>query len=158
MTPDQHCYAFIRSREGLSLSAYTDSAGIWTIGYGTIMYENHTPVKQGDTITQAQAEQQLEWQVNEKAVAVAAAVSPAVINQNQFDALVSFAYNAGINALLGSTLLKLVKANPADPNIRNAFMMWDKAHVNGQLVIVAGLESTRTAEADLYFSTAAATA
>lgn len=45
MSPDNSCIDFIKSKEGLELKAYQDSAGIWTIGYGTIQYEDHTPVK-----------------------------------------------------------------------------------------------------------------
>lgn len=51
MTPGNICFDFIKSREGLKLTAYQDSAGIWTIGYSTITYEDHTPVKKGDIIT-----------------------------------------------------------------------------------------------------------
>src|SRR5690606_23508894 len=70
------------------------------------------------------------------------------INQNQFDALVSFAYNLGVNALKGSTLLKKVNANPSDPAIRAEFMKW----VYAAGVKLKGLERRRKAEADLYFS------
>ena len=151
-TPDQACYDFIKKWEGLSLKAYTDSAGIWTIGYGTIMYEDGSQVKSGDEITAVRALELLSWEVRKKAIGVNAAIRPVRLNQNQYDSLVSFAYNAGIAALKGSTLLKRVKNNPADETIRNAFMMWNKAHVDGALVEVAGLTNRRKGEADLYFS------
>ena len=151
MTPDSACYGFIKKWEGLNLNAYQDSAGIWTIGYGSILYQNNIPVKQGDNITMDTAESLLEWEVNLKAIAVNHAIQ-ASINQNQFNALVSFAYNAGIGALLSSTLLKRVNANPADASIRDAFMMWDKAHVDGTAVVISGLARRRGEEADLYFS------
>ena len=70
------------------------------------------------------------------------------INQCQFDALVSFAYNCGSGALKGSTLLKRVNNNPADLTIVDAFLMWTKA--DGKTL--AGLVSRRKAEAKLYFS------
>ena len=152
MTSDQTCFDFIKRREGLNLNAYQDSAGIWTIGYGSILYSDGSPVKQGDCITQVVADQLIEEEINAKAAKVNAGFPPAVLNQNQFDALVSFAYNVGTGALLNSTLLKLVKANPSDPKIRDAFMMWDKVHKNGQLEEVQGLKNRRSAEADLYFS------
>ena len=151
MTPDSVCYDFIKKWEGLNLSAYQDSAGIWTIGYGSILYQNNIPVKKGDHITMDMAESLLEWEVNLKSIAVNHAIHSAV-NQNQFDALVSFAYNAGIGALQSSTLLRLVNANPSDPKITDAFMMWDKTHVDGVLVVVQGLAKRRQAEAALYFS------
>ncbi len=53
---------------------------------------------------------------------------------------------------ISSTLLKRVKANPDDDKIRDAFMMWDKAYVDGELVVVQGLKNSRKEEADLYFS------
>jgi lysozyme len=69
------------------------------------------------------------------------------INQNQFDALVSFAYNLGVGNLKSSTLLKKVNANPSDPTIRDEFMKW----VNGGGKKLPGLVKRRQAEADLYF-------
>lgn len=152
MVPDSKCFDFIKSREGLKLTAYQDSAGIWTIGYGTILYEDNTPVKKGDMITQQRADQLIEREITFKSNKVNAAIGTVAINQSQFDALVSFAYNVGTGALMSSTLLKKVKTNPADTKIRDAFMLWNKAHVNGKLVAVQGLTNRRKAEADLYFS------
>jgi len=152
LTPDKECIDFIKKREGLKLQAYTDSAGIWTIGYGTIMYEDSTPVKNGDVITRERAEELLAWEVNLKAKGVTASIKPAVLTQHQYNALVSFAYNTGSDALRNSTLLKRVKTNPFDATIRDAFMMWNKARVDGELVEVDGLTNRRREEADLYFS------
>jgi lysozyme len=53
-------------------------------------------------------------------------VVKSAVNQNQFDALVSLAYNIGINGFKKSTVLKLVNKNPADPKIKDAFLMWTK--------------------------------
>jgi len=152
MAPDNDCFEFIKNREGLRLKAYRDSAGIWTIGYGSIIYDNQTPVKKGDVITQETADQLIESEISIKSAKVNAALGNVRVNQNQFNALVSFAFNVGVGALLSSTLLKRVRANPADPKIRSAFMMWNKAHVNGKLVAIKGLTKRRATEADLYFS------
>lgn len=152
LTPDNTCINFIKEREGLRLHAYQDSAGIWTIGYGTILYENNTPVKKGDTITTQDAEYFLAIEIAAKSKKVNALLTDVPVNQQQYDALVSFAYNVGTGALMSSTLLKRVKANPDDPVIRAAFMMWDKARVDGQLVTIEGLKKRRADEADLYFS------
>lgn len=70
------------------------------------------------------------------------------VNQNQFNALVSFAYNLGIGNLRASTLLKKVNSNPNDPTIRAEFLKWDKAAGR----ILAGLTRRRKAEAEMYFS------
>jgi lysozyme len=67
------------------------------------------------------------------------------VNQNQFDALVSFTYNLGVGALHGSTLLHLV--NQSDfTNAANEFPKWD--HAGG--VVVAGLLRRRLAEQTLF--------
>src|SRR6266542_471651 len=146
MAPDNNCFDFIKNKEGLELTAYQDSAGIWTIGYGTIIYEDHTPVKKGDAITHQRADQLIEKEISSKSAKVNAALGTVAVNQNQFDELVSCAYNVGTGALLSSTLLNRVKANPTDPKIRDAFMMWNKAHVNGKLISVKGLTRRRAEE------------
>jgi lysozyme len=152
LKPDKSCIDFIKNKEGLRLDAYQDSAGIWTIGYGTIKYDNVRTVKKGDTITIEQAEQLLAREILEKSIKVNAAVKPVQLTQNKYNALVSFAYNVGIGALITSTLLKRIKANPDDDKIRDAFMMWDKVHIDGELVAVQGLKNRRKEEADMYFS------
>ncbi len=70
------------------------------------------------------------------------------INQNQFDALVSFAYNLGPANLKNSTLLKKVNANPNDPTIKDEFLKWNKAAGKP----LKGLTKRRESEANLYFS------
>ena len=69
------------------------------------------------------------------------------INQYQFDALCSFAYNCGKNALKTSTLLKRVRKEMSEPDIRAAFLMWNKA--GGK--VLKGLVNRRNAECDLFF-------
>lgn len=131
----------IKQFESLRCEAYRCLAGIWTIGYG------HTAgVRRGDRIDAQKAEQlltddlrQFEEVVNRECPNV---------NQNQFDALVSFTFNVGTGNFQKSTLLKCVKANPQNVNIRYEFSKWKKA--NG--TVLAGLIRRRKAEADLYFS------
>lgn len=80
----------IKKFEGCRLTAYQDSAGVWTIGYG------HTSgVKKGQTITQAQADAFLVTDCRTTEAAVNKYQSKYNFNQNQFDALVSFAFNIG---------------------------------------------------------------
>jgi len=102
-------------------------------------------------ITQQQAENYLRNDLQDTVGAVNAMV-PEGLSQNQYDALIDFAYNVGTGALHGSTLLRLIKANPADPSIGDAFQLWDKIHVDGKLVVNDGLLKRRKAEAALYFS------
>lgn len=131
----------IKAHEGLRLDAYLCPAGVPTIGYG------HTyNVKIGDRITEEQAEKFLiddlivaETEVNRYGLN---------INQNQFDALVSFVYNVGAGNFRGSTLLKRLKANPNDPDIANQFKKW----VYGGGKVLPGLVRRRNEEAKLYFN------
>lgn len=138
--------AIIKKHEGLRLRAYLCPAGVPTIGYGNTFYEDGTPVKMGEAITKDRAERMLFHTVARFQAAVDGVVT-SKINQNQLDALTSFAYNVGIGALQRSTLLKKVNANPNDPTIRNEFMRWTRA--GGR--VLRGLEIRRKEEADLYF-------
>lgn len=74
------------------------------------------------------------------------------INQNQFDALVSFIFNVGIENFKQSTLLKKIKVYSNDPEIRFQFNRWNKALVNGALVELPGLTKRRNSEAEMYFT------
>lgn len=124
--------------EGCRLAAYQCSAGVWTIGYG------HTAgVYKGMTITQAQAEEYLKQDVAkfEKYVNNATYVPiTAALTQNQFDALVSFAYNCG-----AGNVKKLCKGRTA-AQIATAMLQYCKA--NGK--VLAGLKRRREAEQKLF--------
>lgn len=151
MKPSEKCLTLIKQFESCRLKAYVDSAGVWTIGWGTTYYPEGGKVREGDKIDQARADFLLHWQVTEKSTAVNVLVE---VPQPKFDALVSFAYNVGIAALRKSTLLKKVKANPDDPTIEAEFLKWNKARnpKTKQLEVLNGLTKRRQAEADLYFS------
>lgn len=138
----------IKKYEGLKLKAYKCPAGIPTIGYGATFYANKQFVKMGDVITKEQAEELLIALVNQFVIKVNELVKGINLKQNQFDALVSFAYNVGPANLAKSTLLKKVKANPNDESIEDEFAKWNKA--SGQ--VLEGLTKRRAEEAKLYFS------
>ncbi len=138
----------IKSFEGLRLKPYLCSAKVPTIGYGNTFYENGSKVTLKDqAITEARATELLEWSLNKFEQYVDSYCIDS-INQNQFDALVSFCYNLGPANLKASTLLKKVNKDPNDPTIRAEFMKWNKA--GGRAL--AGLTRRREAEANLYFS------
>lgn len=104
--------ALIKGFEGLRLKAYKCSAGVWTIGYG------HTKgVKEGQTITEAEAETLLREDLRTFEVGVSSLVT-VFLHQCQFDALVSFAFNLGVGAIKGSTLLKKINARAGAEAIR----------------------------------------
>ncbi len=140
--------AFIRRHEGLKLHAYLDSAGVPTIGYGTTHYPGGAAVKLRDVVTAAQAETYFQFDLQPLVLTVARMVTHA-LTQNQFDALVSFAYNEGAPRLKGSTLLRYVNAGNF-PAAADQFTLWDKAHVDGRLVEVPGLLTRRQDERALF--------
>lgn len=146
MNTSDYGYSVIKRFEGFRRKAYKDSVGIWTIGYGSTFYPSGVRVKEGDSITQDEAESMMRYVVD----LFASSIKPLItseLTQNQFDALISFAYNVGPGAFKKSTLLKKVNANPNDPAIRNEFMKWNK----GKGVVLPGLTLRRKQEADLYF-------
>jgi lysozyme len=133
--------------EGLKLTAYLCPAKVWTIGYGNTFYEDGTKVKQGDKITKERADQLFINITNKNFSEPLLKLIKVKLNENQFSALVCFAYNVGIGALAKSTLLRKVNANPNDLTIRNEFLKWNKA--GGK--VLNGLTKRRESEANLYF-------
>lgn len=138
----------IKKYEGFSSKPYLCPAKVPTIGYGSTYYEDGSKVKLTDSpITQERATLLLESLLVsfEKAVD---SYCIDTINQSQFDALCSFAYNCGVGNLKSSTLLKKVNVNPDNPTIKDEFLKWTK----GGGKSIPGLIRRRTEEAQLYFS------
>lgn len=130
----------IRAFEGLRLTAYKCPAGVWTIGYGS----TGSHVKEGLTITQGWADALLRKDVErfEKGVDELVRVNLA---QDEFDALVSFAFNLGLGNLETSTLLR--KLNAGDYSAAALeFKKWNRA---GEKVL-AGLTKRREAESRMF--------
>jgi lysozyme len=115
----------LKKFEGCKLKAYKDPIGIWTIGYGHTSAAGEPIVKEGLTITQAEAEEILRRDLGRYEVPVAALVK-VELEQHQFDVLVDFAYNAGVGNLKSSTLLKKVNAEDFDA-VPKELMKWTKA-------------------------------
>jgi lysozyme len=142
--------ALIKRLEGLKLEAYRDVAGVWTIGYGTT-----AGVYEGQKISEAVADHLLDSDLRKFEEGVDDLVE-VELTDNQFGALVSFAYNVGLGALQRSTLLK--KLNTGNYGaVPGELMKWNKARVDGQLVVVQGLVNRRAAEAGLWARGAFAT-
>jgi lysozyme len=148
MRLNQTGYNLIKEFEGLSLKPYKCSAGVPTIGYGSTYYENGIKVQMSDApITGAKAEILLKNVADRFAQKVANLIKKP-ITQNQFNALVSFAFNVGSGALASSTLLKLVNENPNNAMISKEFLKWNKVN----RVPVQGLTNRRIKESALYFT------
>lgn len=129
--------SLIKSFEGCRLKAYKCPAGVWTIGYG------HTAgVKEGDTITQETADDYLRNDLEKYEKAVMNYDGIYHFNQNQFDALVSFAYNCGVGNL--KNLTQNGKRTLAQISVR--LLLYNKA--GG--VVLRGLQRRRAAEKELF--------
>ena len=130
----------IKQFEGLRLTAYKCAAGVWTIGYG------HTEGVTGAmVITEATASELLAKDL-EKFEAGVSGLVKVEINQNQFDALVSFAFNVGLGNIAKSTLLKKINSGRPVGEVQAEFLRWNKA--GGK--VLAGLTKRRNAEAYLF--------
>lgn len=156
MKLDQAGYQLIQEFEGLRLKPYLCSAGVPTIGYGNTVYPNGRKVTLKDApITKDYAEQMFLTTADLFAKEVYRLIKSKV-NQNQFNALVDFAYNVGTDidaddipeGLGDSTLLKKVNKNPNDETIANEFLKWNKA--NG--IINKGLTTRRKKESKIYLT------
>jgi lysozyme len=137
----------IKTFEGFKSAPYKCPAGIPTIGYGATFYPNGKKVTMTD---KALSETESVELLKHMLVSFEKYIDSYCrddINQNQFDALVSFAYNLGPANLKSSTLLKKVNANPEDETIKLEFMKWVKA--GGKTL--KGLVARREAESKLYF-------
>ena len=132
--------------EGCRLTAYLCPANKWTIGWGNTFYADGKPVKQGDKITQAQADELLSV-IGQQFDKELKPLITANLTDNQYSAICSFAYNVGVPRFRTSTLRRMINANPNNPLIRNEFMKW----VNKGTPFERGLTRRRQAEADLYF-------
>ena len=147
MKLDSNGYKLITGFEGLKLKPYLCSARIPTIGYGNTYYSDGKRVTLLDgQITQLEAFDMFKEIADRFALAVNRQVKKPV-TQNQFNSLVSFAYNVGTGNFASSTLLKKVNINPNDPSIKTEFLKWNKA--GG--VVVNGLNIRRNQERINYF-------
>ena len=138
--------SLIKQFEGCKLTAYQDSVGVWTIGYGWTQPVDGKPIRAGMTINQETAERLLKTGL----VSYESDVSRLVkvgLTQGQFDALVSFTYNLGARSLSTSTLLR--KLNAGDyAGAADEFLRWNKA--GGK--VLNGLTRRREAERALFLS------
>ena len=151
MNPSKDCTKLIQQFEGCAkkrsdgtFEAYPDpgSGGDpWTIGWGS----TGTEIKKGTIWTQKQCDERFSEHVGEFAGKVGKALGGCPTTQNQFDAMVSFAYNVGVGNLQSSTLLRKHKAGDYK-GAAAEFAKWNKAAGK----VLPGLTKRRAAEAALY--------
>ncbi|KEY87840.1 lysozyme [Pseudomonas capeferrum] len=141
MRISQRGLSLIKSFEGLRLQAYQDSVGVWTIGYGATR-----GVKAGMKISKEQAERMLLNDVQRFEPEVERLIT-SPLNQNQWDALISFTYNLGGANLESSTLRRLLNAGDY-AGAAEQFPRWNKA--GGK--VLPGLVRRRAAERELFLA------
>ena len=139
MKVSQDCVELVKHFEGFEDTAYLCPANVWTIGYGRTRN-----VKEGDRITEAQAERDLLEELEEFKHQVLNSVK-VELKQNELDALTSWTYNLGVGNLKSSTLLKKLNAGNKS-EVPAEMIRWNKA--NGK--VLAGLTKRREAEAELW--------
>ena len=137
----------IKEFEAFYEEAYLCPAGVWTIGWG------HTKgVKPGMKITEEQAEELLQEDMQEaKRVVERLNVD---LSDNQYNALVSFVFNIGGGNFAKSTIRRKIIANPENPKIADEMKKWKYATnpKTKQKEVLPGLVRRREKEAELYFS------
>lgn len=147
MIASRNCLDLIKKYEGFRAKPYLCPADVPTIGYGNTTYLDGRKVTLSDPpISERRAEFMLSLTVGKFAQQVDEL--GLCLNQNQFDAVVSFCYNVGVGAFKSSTLLKRIKSNVCDPDISYQFSRWNKS--NGK--VLQGLVKRRKEEAELYFT------
>jgi lysozyme len=153
MQASNKCYDLIRRFEGIILHAYLCPKGVLTIGVG----HTGSDVKEGMVITEKEAENLLKKDLNKFASKITYSLEQdhITVNQNQVDALCSFAYNLGFSAFIFSTLYKKLKQGDYE-GASDEFLKWVyiTKTVNGERVKIRlkGLETRRNAERDLFLS------
>ena len=141
-------YLLITEFEGFSAKPYLCSAKIPTIGFGSTYYSDNKRVTMLDKeITRVQAFEMFKT-IADRFASVVSKLVTSPLNQNQFNALVSLAYNIGTGNFASSTILKKVNKNHNDITIVLEFKKWNKANKKE----IAGLTKRRIYEANIYFS------
>ena len=142
MTPSIACEALIQSFEKCRLQAYLPTPDdVWTVGWGS----TGPDIAKGVVWSQAQADERFAADLAKFAAGVAEAIGDAPTSGPQFDALVSLAYNIGLDAFGTSTLLKHHREGDHSA-AASQFARWNKQ--NGK--VLNGLVKRRTSEARLY--------
>lgn len=141
----------IKRFEGLSLEAYQDVAGVMTIGYGHTAGFKDGRFGPDTQITAPQAEALLREDLaqREDNLNLWAEINGVHLNQNEFDALISFIFNIGFAAFEGSTAARrLIGGNRG--GAAKALTRWNRASVAGEKIHVLGLTRRRAAEKALF--------
>jgi lysozyme len=136
----------IKKFEGLKLTSYPDTGGIWTIGYGnTINKDTGQKIKQGDKIDLATAERWLKIDVDQREKFIKPLIKVPVTS-NMMAAMTSLAYNIGLQAFKDSDLLELLNKGVNKTIVADQFLRWNKVGKTP----VKGLTNRRKLERELF--------
>ena len=143
MEISQEGLSLIKKFEGCKLKSYKCAAGVWTIGYGST-----NGIEEGMEISQERADMLLleDVEIFENAVNELVKVP---LEQNQYDALVTWTFNLGPTNLKNSTLLKVLNDKNYE-GVPEQIKRWNKATVDGERQVLEGLVRRREAEALLF--------
>jgi GH24 family phage-related lysozyme (muramidase) len=140
--------ALMHHFEGCKLKAYLCPAKVWTIGWGNTRYEDGRPVRQGDQITQARANELFQYKLRtEFEPGVIRAIGDAATTPAQFGAMVALAYNIGVGAFSRSRVASNHRAGRYEA-ASVSFMTWVRG--GRPLRVISGLVRRRKAERALY--------
>lgn len=142
MKTSQKGIELIKLFEGCKLKSYRCPAGVWTIGYGNTFYLDGSKVLMGQKISQIEADMLMLKLLPKYEFTVIKNIK-VILNQNQFDALVSFCWNCGSS----QALFRLVNQKATDEII---YVWWINHYVTGGGKLLQGLINRRRKEADLF--------
>jgi lysozyme len=137
--------ALVKPSENCELKAYLDVAGIATIGWGMTRYPDGRAVSMGDEINQDDADNDLAIILGDTVSSTLSVLTWDGLNEHMLGACSSLAYNIGATAFCTSTLVRRLNRGSVQEAAAQ-FLVWDKAHVDGQLVEVRGLLLRRQRE------------
>ena len=147
--PVQYAIFLVKQYEGFRSQAYLDTNGLPVVGYGQSKIHGKR-VRMGQSISLAKAEAELEKELYQIQLLILAQVK-VQLTPNQLGALTSLVYNTGSRLLIRSTLIQKLIAGDYTGAAKE-FPRWNKAHMNGKLVPLAGLTKRRLAEQKLFLA------
>lgn len=149
MTINKAGLDLIKQFEGFRAQTYDDGVGVLTIGYGTTGKAGVgiNPIW-GMTITEYEAQLYLQKAIDKFAKSIEHSIVPE-LNENQWAACLSLAYNIGPSAFKSSSVLRYINAGNMK-KAADAFLMWNKATVGGKKIVLKGLVRRRKAERKLF--------
>lgn len=152
MNINQATVDLVKRWEGFKANAYICPAGVLTVGYGTTNRAGIAGVNisRATVITEAQAEDWLRKGLEKFAAHIRPSIT-APINDNEFGAFLSLAYNIGPNGFKRSSALRHFNAGDK-ASAAAAIKLWNKATVNGKRQVMRGLVSRREDEVRLFMT------